>query len=91
VGALFASTGLYGPAGLAFDSAGYLYAANHDNNTIERFDPSGAGTLFANTGMDQPIFLAFQPVPEPSTAALLAGGLAALLLIRRQRCGRRHA
>src|SRR5689334_19550166 len=33
----FASTGLSGPVGIAFDHAGNLYVANNGNNTIEKF------------------------------------------------------
>ena len=48
-----------GPVGLAFDSAGNLYAANYDNNTIEKFTPGGVGSLFASTGLSNPRGLAF--------------------------------
>src|ERR1051326_1622166 len=58
VGSVFANTGLNGPAGLAFDSAGNLYAAN-SNNTIEKFTPGGVGSVFANTGLNSPEGLAF--------------------------------
>ena len=36
VGSVFANTGLNQPFGLAFDSAGNLYAANYGGNTIEK-------------------------------------------------------
>ena len=55
----FATTGLAGPAFLAFDSAGNLYAANINNDTIERFTPGGVGSIFASTGLNQPTGLAF--------------------------------
>lgn len=45
--------------GLAFDRSGNLYAANYGKNTIEVFDPSGVGTVFASSGLNQPIGLAF--------------------------------
>ena len=48
-----------GPIGLAFDSAGNLYAANYGANTIEKFTPGGVGSVFANTGLNSPIGLAF--------------------------------
>jgi sugar lactone lactonase YvrE len=57
-GSVFASTGLYGPIGLAFDHAGNLYAANDDNNTIERFTPDGTGWFFASTGANSAYGLA---------------------------------
>ena len=56
---VFASTGLNGPYGLAFDASGNLYAANVGNNTIERFTPGGAASVFASTGLSTPIGLAF--------------------------------
>lgn len=54
-----ASSGLSGPFGLAFDSAGNLYVANARNNTIEEFNSSGTGTVFASSGLDIPRGLAF--------------------------------
>ena len=86
VGTVFASSGLDYPTGLAFDSAGNLYVANWHGNTIEKFNSSGVGTVFASSGLlDGPGFLAFQPIPEPSTWALLACSLTALFPVRRQR------
>ena len=75
---VFASSGLSGPRGLAFDAGGNLYAANSGNNTIERFTPGGAASVFASSGRSFPGFLAFEPVvvptpvPKPASAALLA-------------------
>src|SRR5208282_2453800 len=51
---LFASTGLDYPDALAFDAFGNLFVANELNNSIEKFDSLGNGTLFANTGPIQP-------------------------------------
>ncbi len=73
----FATTGLNGPNGLAFDSSGNLYAANKGDNTIERFTPDGVGSVFATT-TSPPYELAIRAsaVPEPSTFTLaLIGGL----------------
>jgi sugar lactone lactonase YvrE len=72
------------PNGIAFDSSGNLYVANSDN-IIEEYDTGGVGSVFANSGLDGPAFIATQ-IPEPSTSALLAVG--ALLLwpvLRRKR------
>ena len=52
----------YGTAnvqGMAFDSAGNLYVANYYNGTIEKFDPSGNGTIFAS-GLQTPTDIAIQ-------------------------------
>jgi sugar lactone lactonase YvrE len=54
----FASTGLDYPVGLAFDSAGNLYASSFRNNTIEKFTPGGVGSVFASTGLNGPYGLA---------------------------------
>ncbi len=48
------------PIGLAFDSKGNLYAANFGDSTIEKFNSSGVGTLFASgAGLVGPAGLAF--------------------------------
>jgi DNA-binding beta-propeller fold protein YncE len=71
--------------GLAFDPVGHLLVANYSRRNIQRYDPlSGAllEELSAPGGLaGYPTGLAF--VPEPSTALLLAAGLAALALHRR--------
>ncbi len=59
-GSVFASTGLSAPNGLAFDSAGNLYAANQTSNTIRKFSPGGTDLgVFASTGLSGPTGLAF--------------------------------
>jgi PEP-CTERM motif len=60
-----------------------LFVSNSTNNTIEKFTTSGVGSVFANTGLAGPGFLAFAPIPEPSTWAMFAIGVAALLLTKR--------
>jgi len=53
-GSVFVPTGqgLSNPVGLAFDTAGNLYAANANSNTITRYNSSGTriGTDFVPTG-----------------------------------------
>ena len=87
-GSVFASSGLSNPVGLAFDSAGILYAANFGNNTIREFSSSGTDLgIFADSsdGLNEPVFLAFDPVPEPGTAlfGMACVGVAALRRRRR--------
>ena len=91
---VFANSGLNDPQGLAFDSAGNLYATNIDN-TIEKFTTSGSASLFASSGLNSPGFLAFtndagvplklanQQVPEPATWAMLCGSLGMLMGFKR--------
>jgi sugar lactone lactonase YvrE len=56
----FATAGLSGPTGLAFDSTGNLYVANNTDGTIRKFDAAGADLgVFAATGLDRPIGIAF--------------------------------
>src|SRR5438105_15701251 len=69
-GSVFANSGLSNPEGLAFDSTGFLYAANFNNNTITKYNSSGGGSLFANSGLGGPIGLAFD-----SAGFLYAGNL----------------
>jgi sugar lactone lactonase YvrE len=55
----FATTGLSNPTALAFDSAGNLYVANFNSNTIEKFTPGGVGSVFAGTLLNGAESLAF--------------------------------
>ena len=84
VGSPFANLGAT-PVGLAFDSAGDLYATyNQPYNFIEKFSPAGTDLgVFANTGLSNPMFIAIQ-IPEPTSAMLLLGS-GAMLLLRRRR------
>jgi hypothetical protein len=71
------------PWGLAFDRAGDLFEADLKSGHIYEFTPGGTRSTFAS-GLSQPAFLAFQPVPEPSTWAMLGIGAIALLGFRRR-------
>jgi hypothetical protein len=70
VGTVFASSGLDGPTGMAFDSAGNLYVGSGSsseyggNSAIEEFKSTGGvlssnGAVFASSGLDGPFSLAF--------------------------------
>ena len=54
---VFANSGLNNPEGLAFDTAGNLYVANENDNSILKYDSSGNASLFAST--PSPVGLAF--------------------------------
>ena len=56
----FATTGLNGPTGLAFDKEGNLYVSNITGNTIRKFSPTGEDLGdFATTGLSAPRGIAF--------------------------------
>jgi PEP-CTERM motif-containing protein len=78
VGSVFA-TGLSYPTGLAFDSSGNLFAGEEGNGTIEEYSTNAVGTVFASGLTGDPWGLAFQPVPEPSTCAMVAMGVGVVL------------
>jgi hypothetical protein len=82
---VFASSGLQFPFSLAFDSTGSLYVSAYQS--VEEVGSSGVVTHFATvtSGASEVYGLVFQPVPEPSTWALLAVGLIALLSVRYRR------
>jgi hypothetical protein len=71
---LFVDSGLNFPFGMSFDSLGYLYVSNWNNNTISRVNLAGGVDFSWSTGSLTPNALAFKPitVPEPSTYALSA-------------------
>lgn len=68
------ASGLNYPTGLAFNSAGVLFATAASGGKIYEFMPNGGSSTFAS-GLSFPDALAFQPVPEPSTWALVAMGI----------------
>lgn len=85
VGSVFAS-GLYFPDGLAFDSAGDLFATSRgtSNNEIYEFSPSGAESVLT-TDVTNPEYLAIEATPEPSTWALLCLGTGIFMYVRHRR------
>lgn len=58
-----------------------LFEADYGSGNIYKFTPVGVKSTFAS-GLNQPAYLAFQPVPEPSALELLAVGATALLVHR---------
>jgi hypothetical protein len=56
------ASGLNGPCGLAFDSAGNLFEADEYSGNIYEFTPGGTRSTFAS-GLDHPTGLIFQPIP----------------------------
>lgn len=60
-----------------------LYVTNLNSNTIMAFTPSGVGTLFASTGLNGPVGLAFGPAtsaPEPASMTLFGVAMAGLAI-----------
>jgi hypothetical protein len=72
---VFADTSPYELEGLAFDSAGNLYASLYDftTNIIKKFTPAGVGTVFAN--LDPPGSIAIDPT---GNVYVTIGGQAAI-------------
>jgi streptogramin lyase len=81
-----------GGKGLAFDGNGNLYVSEVFANQIEVIKPNGDTSLFA-TQLDNPRYIAigFAAVPEPSSWALLAAGLASILAYCRLHASARRA
>ena len=55
-------SGLHNPRGLALDSLGNFYCANHDNNTISKISSDGSSLktfVKSGNGLNKPIGLAF--------------------------------
>jgi sugar lactone lactonase YvrE len=77
---------LDGPKGLAFDSEGDLFVTDYADNSVTEYNTNGVETTFA-TGISGACFVTVQPdaVPEPSTYAMLAAGLGALVYLARRK------
>lgn len=56
---VFASTNLDQPGFMTFDATGNLFVSNLGNNSIEKFDPTGSGTLFTTNHINVPFGVAF--------------------------------
>ncbi len=71
--------GIANAQGMAFDSAGNLYVANYYGGTVEKFDTSGHGTVFAS-GLQAPTSLAIRrnSVFIPRLAIIMNGTNAVL-------------
>ena len=54
-------------------------------NEIRKISPDGLTVTTFATGINQPRSIAFAPVPEPSSAALLAIAIGSLMLRRRRK------
>jgi len=55
------ASGLSEPSALAFDSAGNLFVANGEADTIDEFAPNGSGSQFADNTVSVPDALTFGP------------------------------
>ncbi|HTR42285.1 MAG TPA: PEP-CTERM sorting domain-containing protein [Pseudomonadales bacterium] len=71
-----------GPDSLAFNNAGNLFVSTHTGPIIEITPGGTESTFMSETGIT--VGLAFQPVPEPSTVALIGLGVGALIIRRRK-------
>jgi len=93
VGTTFISSnpalGLNSPKDLAFDANGDLYVTDNGNNTVTEYNAAGDLINTYSTDLDGPCYLAISPadlaVPEPSTYAMLFGGLGLLYYFNRRR------
>ncbi len=85
LGTIGNASNLSAPQGLSIDSKGNLYVANTNTRTISKFDSSGQFVLSWSTGAYSPNFLAFHPVPEPTTYVMSVIGAVTLGILARCR------
>jgi len=79
------SSGLFSPDGVALDLvAGHIYWTDTGFDRIQRSNLDGSNVTTLITGLTSPTSLVFL-APEPTTALLLAGGLAGLAAAGRRR------
>jgi sugar lactone lactonase YvrE len=72
------------PVGLAFDASGNLFESDTLNRAVYKFDPQGNRSTF-DISISLPEWMAFAPLPEPSTFVLAAAGSIAVLIAGRRR------
>jgi len=72
------------PVGLVFDANGNLFESDTLNRAVYKFDPQGNRSTF-DTSISLPEWMAFAPVPEPSTFVLAVVGSLAVLIAGRRR------
>ncbi len=99
----FSNVGLNNPKALAFDSNGNLYVTNAFSDQITEYGSTGAESLFASNpdptsnpnSLNFPSFITTtstilaQSAPEPSTYALIVGGIGLLFFVVRRKSGKK--
>jgi sugar lactone lactonase YvrE len=76
-----------GPNGLVFDDKGELYVNSLFSNTIVKFSGDSGSLFTQGSPLSNPQDMVITSVPEPSTYALMLGGLVILSVIVRHRKG----
>jgi streptogramin lyase len=79
------------PLGIAIDGAGNIFVSEYNLGNIDKFTPSGTKSLFATGTPSNPqgsAFLAFAPVPEPTSLALVVLGVICMVACSASRATR---